>query len=226
MNAHDLDDLPAGGLSDEFRRGMAFAEACQRQAEADHAEATALALAGRRAAVVSWPRLVAALEQHHLAAGATHDAALADARREAAWLVLTARATTPGAAMDALDRLDGAVEALAAERDEMRARIERAVAELDAAPELDPKKPSARVLREVLLANGRAGAVLREGRDPPGGQSKGIPVETPLNKSPIFEALRPEDAPRDLDAAPKGVPDAPSPRASQVVGAGKPGDAL
>ncbi len=32
-----LDDLPEGGLPDEFRRGVAFAQLCRRQAEHDHA---------------------------------------------------------------------------------------------------------------------------------------------------------------------------------------------
>lgn len=119
-------------------------------------------------AVVSWPRLVAALEHHHLAAGLPHDAALAEARREAAWLVLTARATPAGAVMATLDRLDDAVCALAAERDALRDRIARAVAELDAAPDsADPEKPSRREAKATADANLRAWTVLTEGRDPP-----------------------------------------------------------
>lgn len=35
----DEDDLPRGDMSDEFRHGLAFAELCYRQAEADWAEA-------------------------------------------------------------------------------------------------------------------------------------------------------------------------------------------
>lgn len=136
------------------------------------------------AAVVSWPRLVAALEHHHLAAGLPHDAALAEARREAAWLVLTARATPAGAVMAALDRLDDAVRALSAERDDLRERIARAVAELDAAPDpADPEKPSRREAKAAAEANLRAWAVLCEGRDPPSRRRAG-------------------DAPRDAGDAP------------------------
>ena len=109
-----------------------------------------------------------------------------------------------------LDRLSGALEALIAERDELRDRvarlthdvrdahtgstalkaeiaallhrIHRAVAELDAAPDADPDKPSKRAMREVLAANTRAWAVLTEGRDPP-------------------SKRRAEDAPRDAGDA-------------------------
>lgn len=119
------------------------------------------------------------------------DRLLAAARHSLAWL----------------DRLSGALEAVIAERDELRDRAERlaydlrdahaastalkceiatllhrmsrAVAELDAAPDADPEKPSKRAMREVLAANTRAWAVLTEGRDPP-------------------SKRRAEDAPRDI----------------------------
>lgn len=112
----DEDEFPRGGMSDEFRNGVAFAELCYRQAEADWAEALPL------------------------------------------------RGVDPVAA---LDRLAAAVDALAAERDALRDRIERAVAELDRAPDADPEKPGKRAMRDVMRANTFAWHVLTEGRDPP-----------------------------------------------------------
>lgn len=147
----------------------------------------------RDAAVVRWSALVAALEQHRTAAGLAHDAALAEARREAAWLVLTARDTPAGAVMATLDRVADAVDALAAERDGLRDRITRATAELDAAPDADPERPSKRAMREVLQANTRAWAVLAEGRDPP-------------------SKHRGEDAPRDPDGGDCSRPTSPAAR--------------
>lgn len=128
------DEFPRGGMSDEFRNGVAFAELCYRQAEADWAEALPL------------------------------------------------RGVDPVAA---LDRLAAAVDALAAERDALRDRIERAVAELDRAPDADPEKPGKRAMRDVLRANTFAWHVLAEGRDPPSRQSKGFPDHFPFSKTPV-----------------------------------------
>lgn len=79
----------------------------------------------------------------------------------------------------ALARLSNAVEALAAERDEWRTRVMRAIDELDEAPDINPDKAGKQAVRAVVLANTRAWAVLCEGRDPPSGR-------------------RAEDAPRDV----------------------------
>lgn len=135
--ASDLDDLPAGGVSDEFRRGAAFAELCRHQADADRRDARA-------------------------------------AQDLDVWITM--------------DRLAEAVDALAAERDELRERIARAVFELNEAPDIDPDKASKRAVLEVLRANTFAWHVLAEGRDPPSRQSKGFPGHSPLSKGPISEA--------------------------------------
>lgn len=86
-------------------------------------------------------------------------------RAEADWAeALPLRGVDPFAA---LDRLAAAVDALAVERDVLRDRITRAVAELDRAPDADTEKPTKRAMREVLRANTFAWTVLTEGRDAP-----------------------------------------------------------
>lgn len=145
---------------------------------------------------VRWPQLVAVLQCAHAAAGLGDAAALSRARCDA--LRLARALALPGHAgvSSALNGLAAAVEALAAERDSYRqswlrlmdathearnataaltaenaalhGRIARAVAELDAAPDADPDKPSKRQVKALADANTRAWAVLCEGRDPPG----------------------------------------------------------
>lgn len=97
-------------------------------------------------------------------------------------------------AEDAVGTLAAEGGALAAERDDLRRRIIRALDELDAAPDADPERPSKRAMREVLQANTRAWAVLAEGRDPP-------------------SKRRAEDAPRDPAGEDCSRPTSPAGRA-------------
>lgn len=96
-------------------------------------------------------------------------AALWEARAE---LRATTSAGTgaPHAVAAALDRLTVAVEALAAERDDLRRRVVRALAELDVAPAADPDRAGKLVLRDVARASVRAAAVLRDGGADPAGE--------------------------------------------------------
>ncbi len=87
-------------------------------------------------------------------------------------------ASLPHVMAATLDRLNDAMETVIAERDALRCRVALAVAELDAAPDVNPDTAGKRRVREVVAANTRAWAVLTEGRDPP-------------------SRRRAEDAPRD-----------------------------
>ena len=113
--------------------------------------------------------------------------------------------------VQANDSARAVIAARGLELGELRDRIRRAVAELDAAPDADPEKPSKRAMREVLQANTRAWAVLTEGRDPPSKrraedapdrQSKGFRGGCALGKGPIPGAGPAGDTPPDVGDGP------------------------